>query len=57
MAIQSTSDDYATTKVAIVEDNPTLRQYLSELITNTPGYQCICACASSEEANAFATSQ
>ncbi len=38
------------TKVAIVEDNPTLRQYLSELIANTPGYRCVCACDSAEEA-------
>jgi DNA-binding NarL/FixJ family response regulator len=50
MAAEPSSDDYATTKVAIVEDNPTLRQYLSELITNTPGYRCVCACDSAEEA-------
>src|SRR5271157_2402837 len=50
MDAQSSGDDYATTKVAIVEDNPTLRQYLSELIANTPGYQCVCACPSAEEA-------
>lgn len=50
MAAEPPSDDYAATKVAIVEDNPTLRQYLSELITNTPGYRCVCACASAEEA-------
>jgi DNA-binding NarL/FixJ family response regulator len=50
MAVESFSDDYATTKVAIVEDNPTLRQYLSELITNTPGYRCVCTCESAEEA-------
>ncbi|MGA2175461.1 MAG: response regulator transcription factor [Verrucomicrobiota bacterium] len=50
MDAQSSDDDYATTKVAIVEDNPTLRQYLSELIANTPGYRCVCACPSAEEA-------
>jgi DNA-binding NarL/FixJ family response regulator len=50
MAAEPSSDDYATTKVAIVEDNPTLRQYLSDLITNTPGYRCVCACDSAEEA-------
>ena len=38
------------TKVAIVEDNATLRKYLTELIGNTRGHKCVCACASSEEA-------
>ncbi|HWD18173.1 MAG TPA: response regulator transcription factor [Verrucomicrobiae bacterium] len=38
------------TKVAIVEDNPTLRQYLSELVGSTTGHRCVCACASAEEA-------
>ena len=38
------------TKVAIVEDNATLRQYLAELIGGTPGHCCVCACASAEEA-------
>jgi DNA-binding NarL/FixJ family response regulator len=50
MAAEPSIDDLATTKVAIVEDNPTLRQYLSELINNTPGYRCVCACDSAEEA-------
>lgn len=50
MAAEPSTDDFATTKVAIVEDNSTLRQYLSELITNTPGYKCVCACDSAEEA-------
>src|SRR5476651_1956724 len=50
MAVEPSIDDYTTTKVAIVEDNPTLRQYLSELITNTPSYRCVCACESAEEA-------
>lgn len=38
------------TKVAIVEDNATLRDYLSELIGHTSGHRCVCACASAEEA-------
>ena len=38
------------TKVAIVEDNATLRKYLTELIGHTRGLQCVCACASAEEA-------
>jgi DNA-binding NarL/FixJ family response regulator len=50
MTAQSSRDDQATTKVAVVEDNPTLRQYLSELISNTPGNRCVCACESAEEA-------
>lgn len=39
-----------TTKIAIVEDNATLRKYLAEVINNTPGHRCVCACASAEEA-------
>jgi len=50
MAAESSSDAQITTKVAIVEDNPTFRQYLSELIANTPAHRCVCACASAEEA-------
>ena len=50
MAAEPSTDDFATTKVAIVEDNATLRQYLSELINNTPGYRCVCVCDSAEEA-------
>jgi len=38
------------TKIAIVEDNATLRQYLVEFIGRTPGHRCVCACASAEEA-------
>ena len=38
------------TKVAIVEDNATLRQYLAALINGTPGLRCVCACASAEDA-------
>jgi DNA-binding NarL/FixJ family response regulator len=38
------------TKVAIVEDNITLRTYLADLIDGTPGHKCVCACGSAEEA-------
>lgn len=44
------ADNSAMTKVAIVEDNPTLRQYLAELVSNTEGYGCVCTCGSAEEA-------
>jgi DNA-binding NarL/FixJ family response regulator len=46
---QHTETDLMT-KVAIVEDNATLRKYLAELIGNTHGHKCVCACASAEEA-------
>jgi len=38
------------TKVAIVEDNATLRKYLAGLIGSTPGHKCVCTCESAEEA-------
>jgi len=38
------------TKVAIVEDNATLRQYLAEFVGGTPGYKCVGTCSSAEEA-------
>lgn len=38
------------TKIAIVEDNATLRKYLGELINKTPGHRCVCLCGSAEEA-------
>lgn len=44
------ADNYSMTKIAIVEDNATLRQYLAELVSNTEGYRCVCACGSAEEA-------
>ena len=50
MANQNSNPDCALTKVAIVEDNFTLRQYLFELIGGTPGYRCVCACSTAEEA-------
>jgi DNA-binding NarL/FixJ family response regulator len=46
---QSISEDLMT-KVAIVEDNATLRDYLAEFIGATPGHRCVCTCASAEEA-------
>ncbi len=36
--------------VAIVEDNETVRQTLRELIEATPGFRCVCTCATSKEA-------
>ena len=39
-----------STKVGIVEDNPTLRRCLAQFIDSTLGYVCVCACASAEEA-------
>jgi DNA-binding NarL/FixJ family response regulator len=52
MSVQPLNGNNASlmTKVAIVEDNATLRQYLAELISNTAGHRCVCACASAEEA-------
>ncbi len=38
------------TTVAIIEDNNTMRKMLVELIDNTPGYRCVCACSTSREA-------
>lgn len=38
------------TKIAIVEDNATLRQSLADFITATAGHRCVCACGSAEEA-------
>jgi len=38
------------TKVAIVEDNATLRHYLRDLINRTPAHRCVCASPSAEEA-------
>jgi DNA-binding NarL/FixJ family response regulator len=36
--------------VAIVEDNETVRQTLNELIEATPGFRCVCTCATGKEA-------
>ena len=38
------------TKVAIVEDNATLRKYLTELINSAARHNCVCACADAEQA-------
>ena len=38
------------TKIAIIEDNSTMRKMLVELIDSAPGYRCVCACANSQEA-------
>ena len=38
------------TKIAIVEDNVTLREYLADYIAGTPGHRCVSACGSAEEA-------
>jgi DNA-binding NarL/FixJ family response regulator len=48
-AAQPTSRDLMT-KVAIVEDNATFRNYLMELVGGAPGHRCVCACSSAEEA-------
>src|SRR5262245_47869207 len=45
----STAHDLMT-KVAIVEDNATLRKYLAEVINNTPAHRCVCTCESAEDA-------
>jgi DNA-binding NarL/FixJ family response regulator len=37
-------------RIAIVEDNPSLRESLAELVDGVPGYICVCDCASAEEA-------
>lgn len=37
-------------RVAMVEDDPSVRDNLCRLIDGTPGYSCVAACASSEEA-------
>jgi len=38
------------TSVAIVEDNSTVRQTLTRWIDEAPGYRCVCACSTAEEA-------
>jgi DNA-binding NarL/FixJ family response regulator len=48
--LPQTGRDEPMTKVAIVEDNATFRQYLAQLINRTPEHRCVCACASSEAA-------
>jgi DNA-binding NarL/FixJ family response regulator len=36
--------------VAIVEDNAPVRESLAIILNGSPGFQCLCACASAEEA-------
>jgi DNA-binding NarL/FixJ family response regulator len=38
------------TRVAIVEDNKTIRESLVEFVQTDPEFKCVCACATSEEA-------
>jgi DNA-binding NarL/FixJ family response regulator len=38
------------TTIAIIEDNDTMRNTLVDLVNNTPGYRCVCACPTSREA-------
>ena len=45
-----TSGAERKTRVAIVEDNATFRQYLAQLIDRTPDHRCVCACADAETA-------
>jgi hypothetical protein len=37
-------------RVAIVEDQKSMRESLAEFIDGTPGFACVAACASAEEA-------
>jgi DNA-binding NarL/FixJ family response regulator len=41
------------TRVAIVEDNNEIRETLAFFISNSPGFECVAACASGEEALAL----
>ncbi|MGO8764548.1 MAG: response regulator [Limisphaerales bacterium] len=38
------------TKIAIIEDNNTMRKTLVDLINSQPEYRCVCACSTSKEA-------
>ncbi len=38
------------TRVAIIEDSPTMRKALVELIDSAPDYRCVCACTTAREA-------
>ena len=37
-------------KIAIVEDQPEVRENWSKLINSFPDFECVCACISGEEA-------
>ena len=41
---------FAMTKIAIVEDNPDIRQSISEWINVTPDVHCVCACPDAKTA-------
>jgi DNA-binding NarL/FixJ family response regulator len=38
------------TTVAVIEDNNTMRNVLTEIVNNAPGYRCVCSCSTSSEA-------
>jgi DNA-binding NarL/FixJ family response regulator len=38
------------TKIAIIEDNDTMRKALVDLVDREPGYRCVCACSTTKEA-------
>jgi DNA-binding NarL/FixJ family response regulator len=40
----------STIKVALVEDNESVREALAAILNGSPGFHCICACGSAEEA-------
>ncbi len=51
MTISAQAETRALTlRVAIVEDNETMRKTLAKLIAGAPGHECVCACKSAEEA-------
>jgi DNA-binding NarL/FixJ family response regulator len=53
-----TAEDKTVIKVAIVEDNRSIRGSLRRILELSPGFQCVCAVGSGEEALAeFALSQ
>ena len=41
-------------RIAIVEDNKTIRESLTRFIQTTPDFQCVFTCATAEEALAGA---
>lgn len=50
MALALTENIESMTRIAIVEDNDTMRQTLVKFIGSAPGCKCVCICASAEEA-------
>jgi DNA-binding NarL/FixJ family response regulator len=49
-AIAENSSEHRTILVAVVEDNLTVRRNLERWINRTPGFRCVCSCASGVEA-------